>query len=612
MRFVDNQGAMARSRNSRTILLIVAASALLGALVFLFAKTQSVEYKHDAQALALLREIRDLDLRLDVDGSRLANDLSTNEPIADRSLVLARIFQELEHGQARGVVGTQVPALRAGMAEKQAALRALKNAHAHSLGALRTVRESLAALVNQSARVKSRDPRGAEKVATLLATVEQARSALHGGNLESLPETERMLESRIAVLVPAAFEASPQLGAFVKTSEAAAGEFLAARAAEGEAWRKFSFLTVGSRIDLGARTLAKAIESALDEKDRWRVYLVAYAAALLIGVGYLGMRVIAAQGALRDANQLLEKRVSERTRDLAATLRQLKESEAQLVQSEKMSSLGQLVAGVAHEINTPLAYVKNSMASVRDRMPQLREALAQSERLLAMLQSQSPDADALQQAFAALSGRLALLSEHQVLHDLDTLSRDGLHGIEQINELVANLRNFSRLDRSKVASFNLNEGVRTTLLIAKTALRKVDVDKQLAEIPSITCSPSQVNQVLLNLVTNAAQAIDKPRGRITVTTRREGADFVAMEVADNGKGIPADALPRIFDPFFTTKDVGKGTGLGLSIAYKIVSQHGGRIDVRSQVGTGSTFTVTLPIRQHADFDAAEASEGALV
>ena len=166
-----------------------------------------------------------------------------------------------------------------------------------------------------------------------------------------------------------------------------------------------------------------------------------------------------------------------------------------------------------------------------------------------------------------------------------------MHGIDQIAELVANLRNFSRLDRSKVASFNVNEGVRATLLIARPALRKVDVEQRLGEIPSITCSPSQVNQVLLNLITNAAQAIEKPRGLLRLTTRREGAEYIAIEVHDNGRGIAPDTMARIFDPFFTTKEVGKGTGLGLTIAYKIVSQHGGRIDVRSEEGVGSTFTV---------------------
>ena len=133
------------------------------------------------------------------------------------------------------------------------------------------------------------------------------------------------------------------------------------------------------------------------------------------------------------------------------------------------------------------------------------------------------------------------------------------------------------------------------LLIAKPHLRKVDVERSFGEVPSITCSPSQVNQVLLNIITNAAQAIDKPRGLITVTTRADGPDHVAIEIADNGKGIARENMTRIFDPFYTTKAPGQGTGLGLSIAYKIVAQHGGQIDVVSEVGVGSTFTLVLPL-----------------
>jgi len=224
-----------------------------------------------------------------------------------------------------------------------------------------------------------------------------------------------------------------------------------------------------------------------------------------------------------------------------------------------------MVAGVAHEINTPLAYVKNSMALVRERLPAMR----------------------------------AVLGNDEGLEELEALARDGLHGIDQIAELVANLRNFSRIDRSKVASFNVNEGLRSTLLIARPTLRKVEVEQKLGDIPSITCSPSQVNQVVLNLLTNAAQAMDKPEGHIVLGTRREGAGHVAIEVSDNGRGIPPENMSRIFDPFFTTKEVGKGTGLGLTIAYKIVSQHGGRIDVRSDPGVGSTFTVVLPVEPPA-------------
>jgi signal transduction histidine kinase len=151
--------------------------------------------------------------------------------------------------------------------------------------------------------------------------------------------------------------------------------------------------------------------------------------------------------------------------------------------------------------------------------------------------------------------------------------------------------------------------VQATLLIAKPTLRKIDVEKHLGDIPSITCSPSQVNQVILNLVTNSAQAMDKPCGRISVTTRPAGPDAVMIEVEDNGRGIEPDALPKIFDPFYTTKEVGKGTGLGLSIAYKIVTQHGGRIDVRSTPEVGTTVSVTLPIvPPHALNEAAEAEE----
>jgi two-component system NtrC family sensor kinase len=134
------------------------------------------------------------------------------------------------------------------------------------------------------------------------------------------------------------------------------------------------------------------------------------------------------------------------------------------------------------------------------------------------------------------------------------------------------------------------------------------VEKRLGEVASITCSPSQVNQVLLNIITNAAQAMDKARGVITVTTRADGPDHVAIEIADNGKGIARENLTRIFDPFYTTKAPGQGTGLGLSIAYKIVSQHGGQIDVLSEVGVGTTFVVSLPVRPSPEVAAEAGAE----
>jgi signal transduction histidine kinase len=186
-----------------------------------------------------------------------------------------------------------------------------------------------------------------------------------------------------------------------------------------------------------------------------------------------------------------------------------------------------------------------------------------------------------------------------VVEELSSLVKDGLYGTGQMAEIVGNLKDFSRLDRSKVTSFNLNEGLNSTLLLAKHLLKGVTVDKRFGNIPAIVCSPSQVNQVFLNLVTNAVQAMEGAQGKLTLTTRSEGAG-VAVEVADDGKGIAPDVLPKIFDPFFSTKEIGKGTGLGLSISYKIVQQHGGRIDVDSRPGAGTRFTVWLPLKPPAE------------
>jgi len=586
---------MIQSRSLRVALMAAAAAILLGTLIFLFVKSAGIDFKNDAHALALLREMKDLDTRWDVDAQRIANQFAPSSASSpERGRLIGRSLRELEREGTRAAFSSQVRGLNAGLAEKETAFQRVRDAHLQSLNAFSRLDEAMRNLVQLAAA--RANARGAGRASPLVVTLaEHLRNDLLRPDIETFPSRASALERRIATLRLEATAIDPALGGAAMESEAAGRAFLEARNAEALAWRKFSFLTLGSRIELAARTYSKTIEDSLDEKDRWRVYLFYYAAALLIGVGYLAMRVASAQRQLREANEDLEKRVSERTRDLSQTLKRLKESEAQLVQTEKMSSLGQMVAGVAHEINTPLSYVKNSVATARERMPELRGAVAQAEHLLDILRTGTTDSAQLQQAFEALERSLAKLQREHALEDLDSLAHDGLHGIEQIAELVTNLRNFSRLDRSRIASFNVNEGVKATLLIAKPNLRRIEVERHLGEVASITCSPSQVNQVLLNILTNAAQAIDKPNGRINVTTRPEGSKSVAIEIEDNGRGIAPEVLPKIFDPFFTTKEVGKGTGLGLSIAYKIVSQHGGRIDVHSIPGEGTTVIVTLPM-----------------
>ena len=591
---------MALSRVRHLAPIAAAPLLLLGALVFLIVKTQAIDFQRDAQALALLREMKDLDARWTTDALRLANDFTARDTaFADRGALLARPLQELEREFKRGALASEWPRLRSALSEKQSADAALRAAHARTVEAWRAADESLRSLA-QLATARAAARSGNRAGAILVAVVEQLRAELARPDVETFGTRAAATGERLGRLGQETLAIDPALAPAAAAVETAGRRFVAARAAEADAWTRLSFLTLDARIELTTRTLENAVAAALDDKNRWRVYLLCYAAALLLATAALGARVVKTQTQLRRANESLEKRVTERTRDLSHTLERLKESEAQLVQTEKMASLGQMVAGVAHEINSPLAYVKNSVAAVRHSMPDLRDAFALGERLVAILEVPEPDPVELRQAFDALSSRLGRLHAERALDDLDTLTRDGLEGIDQIVELVANLRNFARLDRSRVASFNVNEGVRAALLIARSTLRRIQVEQNLPDVPSITCSPSQVNQVLLNVLTNAAQAMDKPNGRIRISTRAVGAEAVAIDVEDNGKGIAPEILPRIFDPFFTTKEPGKGTGLGLAIAYKIVAQHGGRMNVTSTPGQGTMMTVMLPIEPPAE------------
>ena len=290
------------------------------------------------------------------------------------------------------------------------------------------------------------------------------------------------------------------------------------------------------------------------------------------------------------------RRVGPLRRELVASqseLGALKATQAQVIHTTKLASLGQMVAGVAHEINTPLGFVKSNVEVVGDM---LREHEARLIPLLTAIDLLAISDDAtLGKARTALMRGRAALTGAAGLADAKELLTDALDGLKSIASLVHNLKGFARVDRDGMDLADLNECVRSALAVAGHSLReRVDLRTELGELPKVRCMPAQINQVILNLVNNAAQAMPDG-GTLAVATRSTTEGSVEVAVSDTGSGIADDVLPRIFDPFYTTKSVGEGTGLGLSIVHKIVQGHGGSIHVRTAVGQGTTFTVSLPV-----------------
>ncbi len=302
--------------------------------------------------------------------------------------------------------------------------------------------------------------------------------------------------------------------------------------------------------------------------------------------------VYAGVGVVLDLLKAMESQLVRRSEQLSTAYRELKSSQAQLIQSEKMASLGQMVAGVAHEINTPLGYVRNNVELFLERQRQHGGLLVTYRQLFDAVGNGDADDEQIYEQLAQTRELHEAIGE-DAPEEMEALFNDTFYGIDQISELVASLKNFSRVDQAMSDNVNINDCLETTLKIAHNALKhKVTVIRHFGDIPAIRCMPSKLNQVFLNLVTNAAQAIEG-EGKILLKTKADG-ESVTITIEDNGKGIPDDVLPRIFDPFFTTKPVGHGTGLGLAISYQIIKEHGGTIRVASKVGVGTRFVIRLP------------------
>lgn len=298
--------------------------------------------------------------------------------------------------------------------------------------------------------------------------------------------------------------------------------------------------------------------------------------------------------ARQQAESLLESRSKELytlNEDLITAYNKLKDQKAQLVHNEKLASIGQLAAGIAHEINNPAAYVKSNVNTLKSYIQSVAAAFKQYEDVISTCVDDKLCDTTFSKKFKEIR------EQHDiefVLDDLEDTITDTMEGLERIEDIVKSLKDFSRPDQADPVRYNINECLENTIKVVWNQIKyKIELEKDFAELPDVYGQPGSMGQVFLNLIVNAAQAIDGS-GNISISTRVVGQS-IEIKIQDNGLGISATNLSKIFDPFFTTKEIGEGTGLGLSISTNIVKKQGGSIDVDSEVGIGTTFKIVLPI-----------------
>lgn len=289
---------------------------------------------------------------------------------------------------------------------------------------------------------------------------------------------------------------------------------------------------------------------------------------------------------LNDELLQINEEVEAKNAELGEAYKRLKDSQVQILQQEKMASIGQLAAGVAHEINNPMGFITSNLGTLEKYLDRLNIFIAQQTRLIG---EQVAAEDCVE-----LNSERKKLKIDYLLEDSRDLLDESLDGAARVKLIVQNLKTFSRLDQDNEQLADINECLESTINIAWNELKyKVSLEKDYGPLPELNCYPQKLNQVFLNMLVNAAQAIEG-KGIVKVSTREEQGAII-VEISDTGCGIPEESLTRIFEPFYTTKEVGKGTGLGMSISYEIIKEHGGDIQVVSAVGKGTTFTIRLPL-----------------
>ncbi|MEO0442196.1 MAG: DAHL domain-containing protein [Pseudomonadota bacterium] len=358
-------------------------------------------------------------------------------------------------------------------------------------------------------------------------------------------------------------------------------------------------------LDINTRSTLDAFEAVYIEHNLSLQNKVAALTNYSLVFGLLALAIaIYLVWRLRQTYSKLETKVQERTRQINAAYDELKDSQQQLVQSEKMASLGQMVAGIAHEINTPLGYVNNNVSIVNGAFTSIQSLMGRLHKVYDEVATIPRNKDALNKSIVNLLKHYRSMRNEEVLDEAKELLDDSTHGLDDISSLVKNLRSFARLDKQTIEFFDVKVGINNALKLVNSVIKtkNIEVNNNLSGSVLLKCIPSQLNQVFLNIITNAAQAIPELGGYLDIDSIIDDEKFI-IRFKDSGVGMDDETKSKIFDPFFTTKSVGEGTGLGMSISYKIIKLHKGDIVVDSEFDKGTTVSLVFPLEIVVEADA---------
>lgn len=406
-------------------------------------------------------------------------------------------------------------------------------------------------------------------------------------------ERKSSLDSNIAALTKDISENEAEEAALIQDYINTLSEIISTKELTQQHFDEALATSTTERLDAFEQSYANFHNGQINASKKFRSVLITYGTVLLI------ILIIFAY-LLRRQYLNLEQQVKDRTEKIAEAYNELKESQEQLIQSEKMASLGEMVAGIAHEINTPLGYVNGNVSTIQTNMTtDLDELHTAIGRAYKEARKANRDTKKLSQLFTTVLKVYQRIENDGVMNENKELLNDSNHGLHEISELVQSLKNFSRLDRQATEQVDIHDCIENAIKVASHHIKQnnIEIEKHYSEVSNISCTPSKLNQLFLNVITNACQAMKTNSGVLSITTQ-ENDQFLDITFTDQGEGMDEETTQKMFDPFFTTKPIGEGTGLGMSISYKIVKEHNGYIGVESTPDVGTSIVIQLPL--HVD------------